>query len=367
MGQTPVYEPFRFGFLFIRIPYFSMLGWNPRLPFDSSIMNQPMQLTLKLAPFNTFGVVSSGMENEFKDYAKVGYVQWTEELSNPSLSIKSTLRARPDFNCTYPFQLFNYLPIPMSESPTFDGISADGTVANGNLKNSPIFTLNLTSLIDADLTGFNFFCVWRGDEEFGFNPTTSALTLGSVVAIFADGKIWNPKIDDTKISFSSGQPALGRRLIDPLLTLNQQRFQNYPMDSYETVIMCKKLDEVGFDVRVPTINTALDQLDKKADTLKSAEEKIIWNATSSSIQRSYMYELPQTWFLPLTSESDFQNCPRYQNQTWQIRFQIDRSGPGWSGSQPVDNRVGFTLYVMYSYNALLLVGSNGGTTTLITH
>lgn len=301
----------------LRLPWSSMAILDKRLSFDTKLSTQPIQITLQTAPLNEFAVLGSAVTNMFGNAWKSSTIQlWQEELSDKSLSVRNELLAMPEFNVGYPFQYAQSIPFEVINN-TDDGTS------------TAEFRMNITSIINSDLTTFLFNVTWAGRQQT--NP-------------------------------SSGQycPLYGEELIDVQLLLNGQRFFAFDGDSYPFVTLAKQMDDPQYTVIMPSRNT----------TVESAPG-IGWPTTGN------FYEFNNSRLRSIIAESHLQNTARFTNQTFQLTFKINRSlyylNPYNVGqlttsyASGINKDEGYVLNMSYLYNAVYLVGGDGGTTKLITN
>jgi hypothetical protein len=300
---------------------------------DTKLSTQPIQITLQTANLNEFTDIGDSMTPRFGSQWKSSTIQmWQEELSDKSLSVRNELLAMPEFNVGYPFQYAQSIPFEISPAAGDDGLSGV----------SPEMKLNITSIINSDLTTFLFNVTWNGRST----PSTD-----------------------------SGQycPCYGEELIDIQLLLNGQRFFAFEGDSYKFVSLAKQFDDTGYDVPMPSKNTT------KSGAPSNAFPTI-----------GNLYEFNNSRLRSIIAESHLQNTARFTNQTFQLSFKINRlTGYLLTGAVPggnagaiaanapyyynggLDKRdqkaKGFSLNMTYLYNAVYLVGGDGGTTKLITN
>lgn len=317
----------------LRLPWSSMAFLDKRLSLDTKLSTQPIQITLQTANLNEFTAIGASMTPRFGSQWKSSTIQmWQEELSDKSLSVRNELLAMPEFNVGYPFQYAQSIPFEISPAAGDGGLTGL----------SPEMKLNITSIINSDLTTFLFNVTWNGRST----PATD-----------------------------SGQycPSYGEELIDVQLLLNGQRFFAFEGDSYKFVSLAKQFDDTGYDVPMPSKNTT------KNGALSNAFPTI-----------GNLYEFNNSRLRSIIAESHLQNTARFTNQTFQLSFKINRltgylltgAVPGQDqggiaanapyyyngGADKLDQKAkGFSLNMTYLYNAVYLVGGDGGTTKLITN
>lgn len=304
----------------LRLPWSSMAILDKRLSLDTKLSTQPIQITLQTAALNEFCDLGSGYiaSNTFGNQWASSTIQlWQEELSDKSLSVRNELLAMPEFNVGYPFQYAQSIPFEVTTQQV-----DTGTI-------STLFTMNITSIINSDLTTFLFNVVWAG----------RALQQSN-----------------------SGQfcPLYGEELIDIQLLLNGQRFFAFDGDSYNFVTLAKQMDDPTYEVCMPSVNT-------HTATANYTGWKVSGN----------VYEFNNSRLRSIIAESHLQNTARFTNQTFQLQFRINRGlyyllAPGGEipyayGANNVITGGAYALNMTYLYNAVYLVGGDGGTTKLITN
>ena len=89
-----------------------------------------------------------------------------------------------------------------------------------------------------------------------------------------------------------------------------------------------------------------------------------------------IYEFNNSRLRSIISEANLQNTARFTNQTFQLSFKINRElyylqthGNGQPNyyATNVDKNSGYRLNMTYLYNAVFMIGGDGGTTKLITN
>lgn len=303
----------------VRLPFTSMAVLDKRLSFDTKLSTQPIQITLQTLPFEAFmtlGSVAKGLMGT--QYQDSSFQLWQEELSDKSLSVRNELLAMPEFNVSYPFQYAQSIP--------FEVIAT-----NDSGKTDFTFLMNITSIINSDLTTFLFNITWDGRT----NPANGQLC-----------------------------PLYGERLEDIELLLNGQRFFFFDRLSYQGVTLAKQLDDPRQGLLMPSKNMSVPNTDA--------------GSTAFSVNGN-IYEFNNSRLRSIVAEDNLQNTARFTNQTFQLRFKINRdyyylgnytsgaSAPSANNSSGFTKDSGFTLNMSYLYNAVYLVGGDGGTTKLITN
>jgi len=301
----------------LRLPWSSMAILDKRLSLDTKLSTQPIQITLQTANLSEFAVLGSGMQNVFGTAWDSSTIQlWQEELSDKSLSVRNELLAMPEFNVGYPFQYAQSIPFEVLNNQD------DGTL-------STEFRMNITSIINSDLTTFLFNITWAGRSQ---------------------------------TSPSSGQfcPLYGEELIDIQLLLNGQRYFAFDGDAYSFDTLAKQLDDPLYTIKMPSRNTTTT-----VDTYTG------WPTTGN------FYEFNNSRLRSIIAESHLQNTARFTNQTFQLSFRLNRGlyylddydaqQTTTSYNQNISKTSGYVLNMTYLYNAVYLVGGDGGTTKLITN
>jgi hypothetical protein len=152
----------------------------------------------------------------------------------------------------------------------------------------------------------------------------------------------------------------GEELIDIQLLLNGQRFFNFDGDNYNFVTLAKQLDDPSYNIIMPSQNTTVAEANYNG-----------W------VTQGNMYEFNNSRLRSIIAESHLQNTARFTNQTFQLQFRINRGlyylqhySPAnlmFKYNQNISREEGYVLNMTYLYNAVYLVGGDGGTTKLITN
>lgn len=291
----------------IRLPWTSMMALDKRLSFDTKLTTQPVQITLQTRKRDDVFNVGSNivMSQQFDEFS---LQLWQEELSDKSLSVRNELLAMPEFNVGYPFQYLQSIP--------FSTVDRTGSYDQE-------FLVNITSIINSDLTTFMF-------------------------AIINQNRYTNT---GAKAYFS---PCYGEQLFDIELLLNGQRFFNFDHYYYEGVTLAKQMDTTAYEVRVPTYKTDC--------TSATPDVK-----SGSLLKNGYYYEFNNSRLRSIVMESHMQNTARFTNQTFQLKFKINKykNNPSSAITDYKDNT--YNIFMTYCYNAVYLAGGDGGTTKLITN
>lgn len=302
----PIFTPMKQCIVPLRLPWSSMAVIDKRLSLDTKLSTQPIQITLYTNPLQEFAYCGSAIAPAITNSFGSSTIQlWQEELSDKSLSVRNELLAMPEFNVGYPFQYAQSIPFDI--------------VANNDSGHTDFqFLMNITSIINSDLTSFLFNVTWAGRT----NP-------------------------------ANGQPCplYGELLQDITLLLNGQRFFAFDETSYEYVTLAKQLDspnQVG--ILMPNANVTT--------TAPSATALSAFQTTGN------IYEFNNSRLRAIVSEANLQNTARFTNQTFQLSFKINRD---LFYSTAFAKTSGYTVNMTYLYNAVFLIGGDGGTTKLITN
>ena len=296
----------------IRTPYSSLAFLDKRLDFDTKLCTQPIQITLETRAASEVIAMGSGIKSQFESFTNSTFQMWQQELSDKSMSIRNELLAMPNFNTALPFQYMSTVQFPIN--------SGSAPVSTTRTRDQ-IFTVNLTSIINADLTSFLFIV----RNSYRIAPTTAS--AGSLT-----GSLFNP--------------LYGEELYDIELSLNGQNFFRFDQGIYENVVTSKSLNDLSY------IPNSLYQINTSTRAINSLKT------------RGHFYELNNARLRTIINESRFQNVPRYAQQTFQMRFRINRTkNYEYITGSNMDN---FVMDMSYLFNGCLLVGGDGGTTKLIT-
>jgi hypothetical protein len=283
-----------------------MLTLEKRLSLDLKLSTQPIQFVLETLPIEKFIGFAPGSAAMIPTMSNLVYstVQcWQQELSDKSMSVRNELLAMPEFNVALPFQLPQCIPFTISDP--YDAVN------NPN----PTITMNISSIINSDLTTM-LFMVHQ-------SPTGA----------------------QSRCNFNQRNnlsPLYGEMLENWTLLLNGQQFFRFNENTYDGVVQALHMDTTA-----PTI--------------------VSFDVTGNTVTRfkSNIYELNFGRLRSIIGEHHLQNTPRFTNQQFQLEFQINRL-VNWPASILAGNRTGFILEMVYLYNAVYLVGGDGGTTKLIT-
>jgi len=318
----------------IRLPFSGMAALERKLSFDTKLTTQPIQITIQLKNFNECFKCGSNIAPANPSFSSLSLQLWQEELSDKSLSVRNELLAMPQFNVGYPFQYTQSIPFPLNS----DNSGGKGQTAFGqNQYNQTQITMNITSIINSDLTTMLFMLTWD------YRSTTAPLVQT------------HSQSDGGNIAVDANQfcPLLGEKLTNMQLYLNGQRFYSFEQDIYAGATLAKQLDKINSGILCP-INPRLKDMN-------SVNPNTLFKAVDSNI-----YELNMSRLRSLVCESHMQNTARFTNQTFQLVFNIER-GYFYPFVRDPTYKSRCTLHMAYEYNAVILVGGDGGTTKLVTN
>lgn len=319
--KTPLFTAMSQCVVPLRLPWSSMAALDKRLSLDCKLSTQPIQITLFGNGPSDFLAMGSSAAAQIGTSYDVSTIQlWQEELSDKSLSVRNELLAMPEFNVGYPFQYAQSIP--------FEIISNSDTG-----KSDHEFRLNITSIINSDLTTFLFNVTWAG-------RTVPA----------------------------NGQPCplYGELLTDITLLLNGQRFFGFDETCYEYVTLAKQLDTPNQE------NLFLPSQNIISAPYAGGETTNAFGFSGN------IYEFNNSRLRSIISEANLQNTARFTNQTFQLSFKINRdigylaeagssAATATTYSSGVSKQNGYRLNMTYLYNAVYMIGGDGGTTKLITN
>jgi hypothetical protein len=318
ISTTGVFPSMRQAVVPLRLPWTSMSVLEKRLSLDTKLSTQPIQVTINTKPLSSCFYVTNDISFP-TTWASSTLQLWQEELSDKSLSVRNELLAMPMFNVAYPFQYLQSIP--------FNVLGPD------NYTSDQSFTMNLTSIINADLTTMLFMVRWEGT---GNNVSRCE---------------------------SAGQfcPLYGELLTDFTLLLNGQRFFGFDNNCYEFVSLAKQMADVTYPVTMPCGKSTTT-----TSTISSNVNSIVAMNNMKTFP-GHIYELNFSRLRALIGESHLQNTGRFTNQTFQLQFKINRDlGYLNDLASTPSLKSGYVLHMCYNYNGCYLVGGDGGTTKLVT-
>ena len=344
-GYNGAYLPMTTCAVPIRLPFTSMAVLEKKLSLDTKLLTQPIQITLQTKQPNQFLIYGSSFDtNTLSSWNNSSLQLWQEELSDKSLSVRNELLAKPEFNVGYPFQYAQSIPFPFPASDTGEGNVTFG----GNSFNQQQVTMNITSIINSDLTTM-LFMVTNGTRS-----TTSDYIVD---------KIGN---------MNQFSPLFGEELSNIQLLLNGQRFFAFDQGIYPGVSLAKQIDAVNYRVPIPYVGSSENTAQQSMIPHKGMilKDKVVF-----AHETAHIYELDFSRLRAIIAESHLQNTARFTNQTFQLSFNVERSKNYICKSGTADEKGAYTsvlkdkmsLHMCYLYNGVFLIGGDGGTTKLITN
>lgn len=358
------YPPLRNALIPIRLPFSSLCALEKRISFDCKLLTQPIQLTFQIRPRSQ--VIQTnvpGFQSTLNNFASASVQLWQEELSDKSLSLRNELLRAPDFNVGYPFQYTQSVSFPV---PLAAGASSPWDSSN-------LVFMNITSLLNSDLTTM----LWYITGNYQRN-TAQATALANTAGVGGDGTAFTTSYNGADYTW-----IYGVELQNMELKLNGQRFYAFDKDSYAGATMAKQIDSETFFVQRPQIGQ-LRQQQQNADKYAFAQffdgtaqqgATVVAPDMTSFVLPSHYYELNFGKLRSLVLEAHMQNTGRFTNQTFQLAFiiadlfacpQLPGFAAGGFGNGTISVSP-WTLYMSYNYNAVFLVGGDGGTSKLITN
>ncbi len=343
----------------LRLPFCSMAALEKKLGLDTKLLTQPIQITLQTKSLTDVFTLGSAILKP-SQWQNSTIQIWQEELSDKSLSVRNELLAMPEFNVGYPFQYIQSIPFgfPVSDK------GVPNITYGGNMFNAQSITMNITSIINSDLTTM-LFMVTNGTRSSNQSFQPSSATATPIAG-----------------NYSQFCPLFGEELSNIQLLLNGQRFFAFDQGIYDGVTICKQLDEVSTSMLMPIF----------AITPNSGGREVYTNVTSPSPNHFYreeqsrIYELNFSKIRALCCESHMQNTARFTNQTFQLTFNVERgnnyictaiSPDSSTAANPANNyqlaqfnqqcAYNNVVHMAFCYNGVFLIGGDGGTTKLVTN
>lgn len=360
------YPPLRTGILPLRTFFSSIYAMEKRISFDTKILTQPIQVTCQIRPLNQ--VIKTNVpsfQTQLANFKTASVQAWQQELSDKSLSLRSELLRAPDFNVSYPFQ---YIQSAQFQIPNASGNASPWDGSN-------LVMMNLTSLLNSDLTTMLFYVTGnyqRGDVNASVYKITDPSNSSK------DGTAYSTTYNGSDYTW-----CYGAQLQNMELKLNGQRYYAFQADSYSGVTMAKQIDSESYFVQRPLVGQTRQQA-------KDGDQYAFSQFFNSSIQTgsdvpppemrsavlpSNIYELNFGKLRSLVNEPHMQNTCRFTNQIFQLWFVCADlfacpNLPGFATggfSNPGPSTSPWNVYMTFCYNAVLLVGGDGGTSKLITN
>lgn len=361
------YPPLRTAIFPLRTFFSSIYALEKRISFDTKLLTQPIQITCQMRPLNQVCITNvSSFQTTLQQFQSATVQSWQEELSDKSLSLRSELLRAPDFNVSYPFQ---YIQSAQFQIPTASGAPSPWDGSN-------LINMNLTSLLNSDLTTMLFYVT--GDYQRGSKNASTSACVGGATSI--DGTNFITTYNGADYTW-----CYGVELQNMELKLNGQRYYAFQADTYSGVTMAKHMDNEVYFVKRPLIGQYRQQV--KNNDIFAFNQFYLSDATSgapgvvpvpemrSALLPSHMYELDFGKMRSLVNEAHMQNTCRFTNQIFQLSFVCadlfacpNLAGFATGGfSNPSISISPWVLYMTFCYNAVLLVGGDGGTSKLITN
>jgi hypothetical protein len=309
----------------IRLPFSSVCALEKRISFDTKLLQQPIQITLGLKTADnimsispTTSFLNSTYSNLTTSLKSLTFQSFQQGLSDQSLSLRNELLANPRFSVGVPFQYI--------QDMRFNVLSSQGATGTAGSAGSEYF-VNITSMLNADLTTIQFALMWDQDQKALTNNRFAPLNY--------------IKMDNIQ------------------LLLNGQRLHNYDNESYSYVYLANAISNGWASVMS---STPSDQDGSGAMARKYHKQN-----------RVAVYEINFSRLRAAAMESHMMNTPRFTNQTMQLAFTISTMGDNFL---PVQGKIedgvwkagapSMVLHTSYYYNAVFMVGQDGGQSKLVT-
>lgn len=304
----------------IRLPFSSMCALEKRISFDTKLLQQPIQITLSLRNSADIMELDSGVANAGSlqsSLKSLSFQSFQQGLSDQSLSLRNELLANPRFSVGVPFQYLQDMQFNVLQS---QGAGAD----NGT---SGKYFVNITSMLNADLTTIQFALVWDQDQKPGGHNR------------FCPFKF------------------IEMRNIE--LLLNGQRLHNYDNVSYPFVYLAQTIDKHW--------STVLSNPYVQGHGSNTGSFKRMYAAAIDSP----VYEINFSRLRAISMEAHMMNTPRFTNQTMQLGFDLyllrpNFDPPAWDSETNTATNPNLVLQTSYCYNAVFMVGQDGGQSKLVT-
>lgn len=294
----------------LRMPWASTCRLQGRLPFDTNLLNQPInvQIQFRRPPVrtkdaffqtnNAFTTITSFAQDMNLQYEQV-------ELIDKSLSLRDELLAQPDYNVGLPFQFTQSMSFPARHT------------LNLGLSNNPV---NITSMLNADLTTI-YLALKEPTNEQQYGNNSDFVELNNLT-----------------------------------LSLNGQQFSVFEVSNYYPVSAIRAIDDATVDNHTVMFRDA----GSNADSDAFSDGAYIYKQIG-------IYEINMSLLRAIMNESHLVNTPRFTNQTFQVRFTIPKSIASRAFFYEDDDaEVAYQLYTTYCYNSVFQIGGSGGTSTLYT-
>jgi hypothetical protein len=304
----------------IRMPFSSMCAIEKRISLDTKLLQQPIQLTVTLRDAAQIMELGTDLDATssalIKDLRNISFQSFQQGLSDQSLSLRNELLANPQFSVGIPFQYIQDMRFNVTSSQ--GGLSIPGSTL------STEYFVNITSMLNADLTTIQFALQWDKDQR----PSGTANRF-------------------TPFHFIE--------MLDMQLLLNGQRLHNYDGASFKHVYNAQVISPIFPTVReAPYITT-------------HGGEQARQRTIESDV---HIYEINFSRLRAVAMEAHMMNTPRFTNQTMQLAFKLNLGSPNFIPAQTPSGQANagpaLTLHTSYYYNAVFMVGQDGGQSKLIT-
>lgn len=302
----------------IRLPWASTNAMQGRLPFDTNLLNQPINVQIEFRPppvrtQDTFFVGGNAFATICGSAAEMNIQYEQTELIDKSLSLRTELLQNPDFNVGLPFQFLQSMPF----------LANYKQYTNATTLNAATQKFNITSMMNADLT-------------------TIILQVQEPVNAAQYGN----KSDFVELN-------------DITLELNGQEFSVFQKDNYYAMNAARQIGAVS--LQHPVLH--------RTATLANAQQGPPLTGPVCYMKDIGIYEINMSRLRSLANESHLVNVPRFTNQTFQISFTIPPSMSAKCSSADLGANVdviSYTAHLSYLYNGVFQVGGSGGASKLFT-
>jgi hypothetical protein len=278
-----------------------------RLSFDTKLLQQPIQVTLGLKSSDKFMEIThpeslTNLKDLTDSLKDLSFQSFQQGLSDQSLSLRNELLANPRFSVGLPFQYVQDMKFNVLEGQQDQ------------------YFVNITSMLNADLTTIQFALQWDQDLK---NTNNARFCPFQFI-----------------------------RMLDVQLLLNGQRLHNYDEDSYPYVYLANTLSQHWAAVQ----SAPYMKVDKQAEPQRYVRQT----------NQCAIYEINFSRLRACAMEAHMMNTPRFTNQTMQLSFRIDRDVPNFVPRFDSAANPNLVLLTSYYYNAVFMVGQDGGQSKLIT-
>lgn len=361
------FPPLRTAIFPLRTFFSSIYAMEKRISFDTKLLTQPIQLTCQIRPLAQVVKTNvSSFQDTLSNFQSATIQSWQEELSDKSLSLRSELLRAPDFNVSYPFQ---YLQSAQFQIPSASGAKSPWDGSN-------LVMMNLTSLLNSDLTTMLFY-ITGNYQRNDVNAQTYKFVGNGPMS--SDGTQFATTYNGSDYTW-----CYGVELQNIELKLNGQRYYAFQADTYSGVTMAKQIDSETYFVQRPLVGQYRQQTQDGdlyafnqfyLGSVVNGEGTAPIPEMRSALLPSHVYELNFGKLRSLVNEAHMQNTCRFTNQIFQLAFVCADlfacpNLPGFATggfSNPGPTNSPWNLYMTFCYNAVLLVGGDGGTSKLITN